>query len=321
MKKIFIFIGIVLCLFTVFSTGWMIVCFNEFSTLVSYESYTNDSQYVYQTKIDGNYYSDKFVDENGAWSNNDLTNFIKAYSTRGLMALNSFDVQNVDSENKTFTFYDNNQYLAKSYASESNSTIIVETSPANSYASVSTVDFGTLGVDNKISFTQKLYTPGVAYLPTDGMNETGLTASLNYTNQIAEDIVYYNSSAIDITETVLLRFILDNCATTDEALALVDEYDLYLSGNNHFNIIITDSLGQSVIIYTEENDYLGENLLKIITKSIDIETSSTVVDAVSTLNSFSTELNNNYSVIYDQSNKTANYYLFGKTEVQITIQL
>ncbi len=323
-KKIFIGIIFLFCTFSVLTLSWCVVYFNEFSTLVSYELLSQDDKNMYYVSVEGDYYMNNFIDSKGAWCNDDLSNFLKSSSSKGFISLGSFDVTNTSFENHQFSFYDSNEYYAKSYNSQNNSTMIVQTSPANKYASVSTVNLASLGIEDKLSIFKKAATPAVAYLPTDGMNETGLTVSLSYSDQINQPIDYYNSTDVDITETVLVRLILDNASTVNEAISLVNEYDLYLSSDYLFEITITDSFGNVGQIYTEESSYLGENLLGIRSRNIDIETSTTTLLAVDTLNSYkpqNEEFLNNYSVIFDKTNKTVNYYLFNQKEPQFTIQL
>lgn len=324
LKKFFLFFTFLGCTLSAIFFGWSIVCFNEFSTLLSYETHTNDDSEIYSVEIDGNYYMNDFLEKNGAWSNDDLTNFLKISSSRGLLSLGSLKVNSLLFDKEEMTLVDNNLYYGKTYASENKSIMIVQTNPKNAYSSISTVNLGTLGIDSKLNLFNKLVTPSVAYLPTDGMNETGLTVSLNYTTKIQNEICYYNSKDIDVTETVLLRLILDNASTITEALEIIYSYDLYLSSDYLFDITITDSNGESIKVYTEEKLYLGENLLKISSKKYDINKALNISEAKDSLISYKStneSFINNYTVMYNKNDKIAQYYSFGNNEPLVTVTL
>lgn len=324
LKKFILFITFLCCTLSVISLGWSIVCFNEFSTLISYETHTNEDSNIYSVKIDGDYYMKNFLDKKGAWSNDDLTNFLKVSSSRGLLSFDAFEVNSVLFDKEELTVIDNNLYYGKTYASNNKSVMIVQTNPKDAYSSVSTVNLGTLGIDSKLNFFNKLATPIVAYLPTDGMNEKGLTVSLNYTTKIENEIRYYNSKDSDVTETVLLRLILDNASTVNEALEIISSYDVYLSSDYLFDITITDSNGESIKVYAEEKFYIGENLLRINSTNHNINVDSNIIEAKNSLISYKSTTDsffNNYTVIYNKNDKIVEYYSFGDNDPLLTVKL
>lgn len=321
-KKIFTLIVILVCSSAVVITGWCVVCFNEFSTLLSYTTIETTNQTYYSVSVEGDYYMSNFIEKKGAHSNTDMTNFLNHYTSRGLFSLSSFDVKTPKFDTTNFTFKDEFNYIGSTYSSSDNLMMMVKTSPQNKYTSISTVNLAAIGITDELSLKQKMYTPAVAYFPIDGMNEKGLTASISYTTPITNDIRYYNSVDPDITENVLLRLILDNAATIDEAIHIVNSYDLYLSDEMLFSITLTDSFGNAAKIYTEESVYINENLLMLRVEIIDINQNHTVDSALSVLNSFTsvnTEYSNNYSVLYNKTNKEATYYLDETEKITITL--
>lgn len=88
------------------------------------------------------------------------------------------------------------------------------------------------------------------YLCVDGMNETGLTVS------ILKLDVKEGENAVDqrepgkttIGHSVLARYILDSCATVEEAVALAREYNIRNTGGMDFHLFVTDATGASVVL-------------------------------------------------------------------------
>ena len=88
------------------------------------------------------------------------------------------------------------------------------------------------------------------YLLVDGMNEKGVTVS------ILKLDVKEGETAVDqqepgkpsIGHSVLARYILDNCATVQEAIALARQYNLRNTGGMDFHLFVTDAAGASVVL-------------------------------------------------------------------------
>lgn len=53
---------------------------------------------------------------------------------------------------------------------------------------------------------------------------------------------------VDITTTTAIRMMLDSCATVDEALALLAQYDMHSSANSCYHFQIADASGASAIV-------------------------------------------------------------------------
>lgn len=323
-QKIITGITILLCTAFLIISAYSIVCFNELSTILSYESYTDEKQTMYYAKIEGDYYTKDFYDAKGAYTNSDLSKFLTVSTSKKMMALSKINISTPSFESNTITYTDTNKNLGTTYHSSSNYSMVIETNQKNKYSSVSTINLSSLSIDDDLNFLEKNVAFAAAYLPVNGLNETGLSVSLTYTNKLQNEITYKNSKDVDITESVLVRLILDNASTVEEALDIVDNYDLHLSNDNHFNITITDINGNTSSIYTTEDLYITEYLLKINKQTVNIDQSLTDSNIFETLNSFTSQndkYKNNYNVVYNLSTKTAQYNLFGDDETKLIIQL
>ena len=84
------------------------------------------------------------------------------------------------------------------------------------------------------------------YLLMDGMNEKGLAMSVL---KLRGDPTLQDTGKNKISTTVALRLVLDRAATVDEALALLDEYDMQSSmPEANFHFLLADASGKAVVL-------------------------------------------------------------------------
>lgn len=133
--------------------------------------------------------------------------------------------------------------------------MIVRTTPGNGrYASISSVDMQFLGIkDGAVldSFLQKVITLAAPYIPLDRINEAGVSCGIYMTYQGDDENVTptdQNTEKSDLTSTTMLRMILDYAGSVDEAIALVEQYDLHDSAGTSFHYMVADSTGASAIL-------------------------------------------------------------------------
>lgn len=88
------------------------------------------------------------------------------------------------------------------------------------------------------------------YLIVDGINEKGLTVSiLKLDVKEGEAAVKQQEpSKTTIGYFVLARYILDSCATVEEAIALAQEYNISNTGGIDLHLFVTDSTGASIVL-------------------------------------------------------------------------
>lgn len=122
------------------------------------------------------------------------------------------------------------------------------------YKSVSTVTMSFLG---PFDYAPGCFTDGKTdisslmasiYIPMDGMNEHGLTISVLQLD--GEGSRQYDKTKKDIFTTVVLRYILDRAKTVDEALAMLQNYNMFTSftGTQSFHFFLADPSGKSVVL-------------------------------------------------------------------------
>lgn len=131
--------------------------------------------------------------------------------------------------------------------------MIVHTKPDNGYQSVSIVNLSFIGYNQDYlpdNFVSSIYSLAAPYFPIDGMNEKGLSVGM----LVAGNLTTQDTGKIDIQTTTAIRMLLDNCATVEESIAMLSEYDMQSSANAAYHYQITDATGDSAIVEYIDNE-------------------------------------------------------------------
>jgi hypothetical protein len=125
--------------------------------------------------------------------------------------------------------------------------LVLFTRPPDGYAAVSLVDLEYLGFhrwnlpDEAENQQQLLYTP---YLPFDGMNEKGVAVGMM---AIPSARGPYDENRVTIGELEVIRLILDYAASVEEALQLMQSYNIQFT-DPPIHYMIADRSGHSLIV-------------------------------------------------------------------------
>lgn len=259
-KKILLITGIsLLSLILVIGIVITALWHNEISTVASIKMLVdaneeNKSAPVYMMDVSGDYYFDKFIEQGGASSDDELIQFILDNITKGIIPI---DMTSPEIGCSSFTCVDSdgNRYFGRNYDFSTSTAMIVRTNPGDGrYASISSVDLQFLGITDGVpldSIMQKLICLAATYAPLDGINEAGVSCGIYMSYQGMDDEVVatnQNTDKPDLTSTTMLRLILDYAGSVDEAVELVRQYDLHDSANTSFHYMIADSTGKSAIL-------------------------------------------------------------------------
>ncbi len=288
-------------------------------------------------KLEGNYGLDDFLNQGGAKSDSDVMNFL----TRSLMGSG----QNLSFETGAFgcstisVAHSQGGYLfGRNFDWNACDAMIVAAYPENGYASFSTVntDFIRQGAGFASNFlSNELLATAAIYAPLDGMKEKGLCVSVNMIQDGAS--ISQNTDKTDITTTTAIRLLLDKAATTEEAITLLEAYDLHASMNYMVHFAIADNTGKIVAVEYVNNEmivtdtpiltnfYLAEGekngigtaqshtrfeILENILKESAVMDKAQVRDALSSVSkgNFGEFESTEWSIVFDQSALTATYY-------------
>ncbi len=129
----------------------------------------------------------------------------------------------------------------------SSSYFLVFTDPPYAYASVSTVDLGFFEYNHSAPPDSPLNLNTIKmlpYYPFDGMNEMGVAVGMN---ALSYSQGPYNESKVTIGELQLIRLVLDYAASTEEAINLIQKYNIRME-EPPVHYLIADSSGHSAIV-------------------------------------------------------------------------
>lgn len=143
--------------------------------------------------------------------------------------------------------------------------VLVRCSPKNGYSSVGIADLGLFSVvglpyyagvldSGKSSTIPLMYAP---YLCMDGINEKGVSVSiLALDKKEGETAMHQTVEGRDsLMVNAVLRQILDNCATLDEAVAFVESVNVMCTFGYDYHLFVTDAAGQSAVFEWRYNNF------------------------------------------------------------------
>lgn len=263
-KRFFFGIAAVLA---VIAAGAAALFGNELRTLFSLEKI--DDYGAWQMTYYGDYGFDEFL-EVGASSDADIERFVTERLLKGMPldlgvtgdGCTAFAAENEKGEviyGRNFDFL---------YAPS----LQLFTEPKNGYKSVSTVNLSFAGYSEKDlpdgSLFDKFLTLAAPFLPFDGMNEKGVAIALL---AVPEAEPPCDSGKITLNTTTAIRLVLDYAATTEEAVALLRNYNIYFSGDIQCHYLIADAGGHSVLV----EFYDGE--LQVVEAETDYQIASNFI--------------------------------------------
>lgn len=244
MRKKLKVVGIsILSLLLVVIVGVGTIFWGEIRTLFSFKE-LNDQPF-YEMTYHADYDLDGFL-ENGAATDDELVDFVTNKILRGV----SFDV-NPDGACSTFiaTTPEDKNLFGRNFDYVPSIGLIVRTQPKNGYESISVVNLNHLGLskDNMPTknFLNRVITLAAPYAPLDGMNEKGLAIGVLV---IKDGVVHQDTGKVPITTTSAIRMVLDKAATVDEAIKLLEKYDMNSSGETGYHFQIADANGDTAVI-------------------------------------------------------------------------
>lgn len=235
---------------------------NEISTVSSFTQLRkrNDGHKdgsVYKMDVKGGFYFDEFIDGGGASNDKELISFITKNITKGLIKI---EIGETDIGCSSFTAKttDGDVIFARNYDFAKTNTCITLCNPGDGrHASFSTVDLNYVGMDidkDVEGLMNKITCLAAPYAPLDGINDAGLSCGIYMSYQggtAKEGTVATNQNnpdKPDITSTTMLRMVLDYASTVDEAVKLIEKYNLHDSANTSFHYMIADASGKSAIL-------------------------------------------------------------------------
>ena len=180
------------------------------------------------------------------------------------------------------------------------------------------------------------------------MNEKGLAVSVNMIQDNAT--IDQDTDKPDITTTTAIRLLLDQAADADEAVELLQQYDMHASMGYMMHIALADRSGKSVVVEYVNNEmivtetpvvtnfYLAEGekngigtaqsheRYDILTKTLTDRQTMSMDDVRDALGSVSKKNfgefeSTEWSIVFNQSTGEVRYYHRENYDIQYTFQI
>lgn len=244
---------------------------------------------VYTMHVSGGFYLDKFIQQGGVKSDNELISFVTDNITKGLIDMGISEPE-IACSSFTAVTQDGDKLFGRNYDFDKTNTCIVFTDAiGDRHATISTVDLQFIGIepDNDVTgLMDKITCLAATYAPLDGINDAGVSCGIYMTYQGGETTVAtdQNTDKPDFTSTTLLRLILDYADNVDEAVEIASAYDLHDSAGTSYHYMVADASGRSAILEwvgeTDSTDNDGGNrTLKVTYNDNDAHIGETEANA------------------------------------------
>lgn len=130
--------------------------------------------------------------------------------------------------------------------------LLLFTDPPDGYASVSMVDIAYLGFDpeemsalTELSLLQRRALLNTPFMPFDGMNEHGLAIGMA---AVPPGNMTPDPSKETVGSLMMIREMLDHAREVEEAIALVESYNVDMGSGPPVHYLIADASGRSVLV-------------------------------------------------------------------------
>lgn len=140
-----------------------------------------------------------------------------------------------------------NPVFARNFDWDPHPALLLFTDPPDGHASVSLVDVSYLGVESDADFRSaagKRKLLDAPLLPFDGMNEKGLAVGLAAVPS-ADGVP---GSRPTVGSVRILRLVLDEAGTVDEALRVFRRYNIDFDGGPPLHYLVADAHGDSAVV-------------------------------------------------------------------------
>ena len=126
------------------------------------------------------------------------------------------------------------------------SCMLVHCAPVEGYASVGFAALDNVNANDPMQTMEKRLAALTApFICLDGMNEKGLSVAVLTLDSAP---VFQQTGKPVITPTLAIRLVLDRAANVDEAVKLLQGYDMFASGGRDYHFYLADASGQGCVV-------------------------------------------------------------------------
>ena len=208
---------------------------------------------LYSMEYKGDYRFDDFLEQGGASDDLAVAEFVIQDVLYGLLPINlrggTFGCSTISAKTP-----EGDAVFGRNFDWGTCTALIVQTSPAEGYDSVSTVnmDFLNLGLDMPEETQMRLLSVAAPFAPMDGMNEKGLCVAVLMIQDSPG--FHQDTGKPDLTTTTAVRLLLDQAADEEEAVELLARYDMHASAGMMVHFALADAEGHSVVVEYIDNE-------------------------------------------------------------------
>lgn len=219
----------------------------------------DDGLYTYTFR--GDYGFKQFLEQGGSKTDREMARYIAKFLSKGYIQIQEGDevkfdagcstIQSPDLFCRSFDFGDKGQQM-----------VVVRTYPDDGYASLSTSSFAFIGLGDEWypeSGMDKMTALATIYIPFDGINEKGLCVADLI--ELDADTADFDSEKPDLTIVGAIRLVLDYAANVEEAVELLQKYDIHKSIGWGHHLSIADSQRSVVVEWKSGQMHVTDTLL------------------------------------------------------------
>lgn len=126
------------------------------------------------------------------------------------------------------------------------SALLVRCTPKDGYASIGLAALNNVKADDpNASVSKKLACLTAPFICLDGINEKGVSIAVL---TLDSEPTYQDTGKQSIATTLAIRLVLDRAATTEEAVELLSNYDMFATSGRDYHFYITDASGDGRVV-------------------------------------------------------------------------
>lgn len=222
-----------------------IIYFTRIKTIASLQKITSYDEYnVYSMTVSYDYDLDGLI----ASGINDNQSLVDAIVSKSFPLLPiSMDAPDFGCSAFTLTAEDGEVMMGRNYDFKyDSSALIVYCSPKNGYKSVACAALDNVSANQaEKSLNSKLACLTAPFICLDGMNEKGVSIAVL---TLDSEPTYQQTGKQTLPTSILIRLVLDRAATTQEAIDLISQYDMFATSGRDYHFYITDASGDGRVV-------------------------------------------------------------------------
>lgn len=210
---------------------------------------------AYFMEVEGDYYFEEFLASGGGSCDAGVSGFLSKKISKGFYQAPVGEYREGCSVLSAMSG-EGAHLWGRNYDWSASVPIIVRHIPEEGYASLSTCDFRHITLNAETTpegMVNRMLAIAALYVPMDGVNEAGLCVADLQVNE--GGMPDPDTDKPDLTVTTAIRLLLNKAATVDEALALLERYDVHPSGGISHHLAISDASGKAVSVEFTEGGF------------------------------------------------------------------